>query len=141
MEDTVAFYGETYVATYSEKLGKSAAFVQDLFNENEYWWRATVEGEFQTDIVYQDEPTESNLQPVGTVSEIVVYHKERSFFARVHQYVLPFGEVDVWGRPKLGGRRNEPDPKDLIFDNGIWYWVQDAIKVPKSIRTRRFREE
>ncbi len=137
MEDTVIFYGQTYLARYRKKRSATAEVIQDLFNDHEYWWRAAIEREFQLDVVYQDEASGANNQPPGTVSEIVVYHMDRSFFVRVHQYVLPYGEVDQWGRPRLGGKRNEPDPKEIIFEDGIWYWLSELRNVPKGIRTRR----
>ena len=47
--------------------------------------------------------------------------------------LLPDGEVDRWGRPRLGGY-GEPDPKDLIEDE-VWYSLRPR-RVPKSFRRR-----
>jgi hypothetical protein len=133
MDHIVTFEGSAYRAIYSDKVQCTATYLRQLFNEGEYWYRATVENEFELDYPYEEPVDPTSDLPSGTISQIVIYHIRHQFFVRVHQLLLPYGEVDRFGRPRLGGYE-EPDPKDLIED-AVWYTLPPR-KVPKFVRRR-----
>ena len=91
--------------------------LRDDFNDGYYWYRAEIGGEFAFAYEHNElAPPEAN-QPPGTLSQIVIYHGEPDFVARVHQYLLPDEERDEErdeeGYPLLGGS-GRPDPKALL---------------------------
>lgn len=141
----VTFFSSVpFHATYTGKLEVAPSNLRQLYNDGQYYWRATVvlppatKPEFETECVYEADASEAVDQPPGTLSQIMVYHVKRAFFVRVHQLMLPDSETDEWERPLLGGPRGEPDPKDLIEDE-TWYTLIPE-KVPKFIRRKRYEE-
>lgn len=108
----------------------NATEIRQQFNDGYYWDRAR-DGEFHRTIVYQEPASPLTDLPPRTVSEIVIYHQERNFRARVHQYVL---DTDAEGEAVLVNN-SLPDPKDLIDDAAIW-WQALPTRTPGWVRRR-----
>jgi hypothetical protein len=59
-------------------------------------------------------------QPVGTLSETLLYLDERGVVARAHRFLTPDGEISASGLP---------DPKAVLFE-GQWLVVKASTAAP-----------
>lgn len=99
-----------------ESIPTSAREVRAVFNA--YFQPRVESGELLQLPLPATHPGDTSGQPLGTLSQTLLYLDERGMVARAHRYLLPDGEVGASGLP---------DPKAVLFE-GQWL----VVEAPKA---------
>ncbi len=123
-----------FVYRYDAKRMCAPSVIRSLFNDNFYYDRAVVQGEFEQYVVYQAAPSDFSGQAAGSSSEVVIYHQGDNFVAEVHYFVLP-DSIDA-ADPDLGAS-GKADPKELIHDDRVYYLAERPKRPPTRAKPSR----